>query len=197
MRRKLKSKIVISKLIVGLGNPGEKYEYTRHNLGWIVLDKVVTKYWPVYESEKYGGVLGEKGDIAFFKPLTFMNRSGKAVAQVVHSLKLDLSDILIVSDDLNLDFGTIRMRPSGSAGAHNGLQSVIDCLGSDDFPRLRIGIGPCPDPVPVRAFVLSRFPKHEKEDLDELGEAASKSVICWKDSGVTEAMDRYNGTVVK
>ncbi len=182
-----------SKLITGLGNPGEKYARTRHNCGWIVLDEVAREVGPLYESEKWSGLLGEKGDFGLFKPLTYMNRSGIAVGRLLRGLDCTPADLLVVSDDLNLDLGRIRVRPGGSSGGHNGLQSVIENLGTEEFARLRIGIGPVPDGVPGRAFVLGRFTRAEENVLERVVAAARDAALCWVAEGEEAAMERFNG----
>ncbi len=186
----------LSTVIIGLGNPGEKYSETRHNSGWMVLDDLARKLAPVYESEKWRGILAEKGEIGLFKPLTYMNESGKAVKKLLRAHRGAEPDILVVSDDLALDLGYIRIRPSGSSGGHNGLQSVIDHLGSDGFARLRVGIGPRPDAVPARAFVLGRFCRREEQVLRGVITAASDAVLYWMEHGAEDAMDRFNGRVI-
>ncbi len=185
----------ISKLIIGLGNPGRKYDYTRHNCGWLVLEALAQELSPLYEAEKWSGLLGEKGSLGLFKPLTYVNKSGVAVSKALRALDLNICDLLVICDDFNLELGRIRMRPSGSSGGHNGLQSVIDHLGGEGFARLRIGIGPVPEQIPVRAFVLSRFQSSEEETLDRVVRAGRDAALCWVSQGTGEAMGAFNGWV--
>ncbi len=185
----------LTKVIIGLGNPGEKYACTRHNLGWMVVDDIAAALSPVYESQKWHGIMGEKGGIGLFKPLTYMNNSGKAVAGLMKALGLAGEDILVVSDDMALDLGCIRIRASGSSGGHRGLQSVIDHLGTEEFPRLRLGIGPCPEEVPGRAFVLGRFSSGEERLLRSVVTAARNAGLHWLEHGTVSAIHRFNGRI--
>ncbi len=181
-----------SHVIIGLGNPGENYLNTRHNLGWMILDRVAQRLGSLYESDKYNGVLGEKKDLALFKPMTFMNRSGEAVKGLMKDNGLELANILVVTDDLALDLGNIRLREGGSSGGHNGLKSIMEHLGSNKFPRLRAGIGPRPERFPAKEFVLSRFGKDEVDQLDRVIEIAADAVLVWRSEGIEAAMNRFN-----
>ena len=166
------------KLIMGLGNPGNQYNFTRHNSGFLVLDfyfKVRGLSWE--DKPKFNAVWGRDGDTLFIKPQGYYNESGRVVAEYMRYYKIDASDILVVCDDFNLEFGKIRYRASGSAGGNNGLKSIIAALQTEDFPRLRIGTGN--DSLRRKMgdmdFVLSRFTAEEKEKLPEvLAEVAEK-----------------------
>ena len=152
------------KLIVGLGNPGRQYERTRHNLGFMVADLLASR-WSISLAIKGSGAFG-RGSIAgqpagLLKPMTYMNRSGQAVLEVVQFYKLPLSDLLVISDDLDLPVGRVRMRAKGSAGGHKGLGDIIQRLGSDEFARIRIGIGR-PDRGDAVDYVLSPFRPDEQ-----------------------------------
>ena len=183
------------KLIVGLGNPGSKYAGTRHNVGFQVVDRVAARWGIDLRTEKFhgffggGGMCGER--VALLKPLTFMNRSGRAVQAAGRFYKLELSDLLVVVDDHALPLGRLRIRTKGSAGGHNGLQDVIDRVGSSDWCRLRIGIDePVGDPV---AYVLSRFHDSEKPVLEAVLDRAVDAAACWIKDGPDLAMTRFNG----
>jgi len=155
------------KLIVGLGNPGKEYAKNRHNIGFRIVD-----------------AFGDHGnDVLVLKPMDFMNNSGKAVAKAVKFYKLDPSkDILILSDDKDMLFGKLRERSEGSAGGHNGLKSIIEQLGTENFHRLKFGVGPAmrgDQKIPTDAFVLQNFSEEEEKDLPVLIEGAVKKVKAW------------------
>jgi len=161
------------KLIIGLGNIGDKYVFTRHNAGFMVLDKwALDKGLNFKQENKLKSFIVRDGDVILIKPTTFMNLSGEAVRAVMDYYKIGVEDILIVYDDIALDLGIIRFRPSGADGGHNGIKSIIKYLGTSEFARLKIGIGPQP-PIPSESYVLQNFPK---EQLDELKAVLKKSV---------------------
>jgi PTH1 family peptidyl-tRNA hydrolase len=182
-------------LIVGLGNPGLVYKNTRHNAGVMVLDRISKKYKlkfsrasGPYQSTSYT-FQGEK--VILIKSRTYMNESGRAVSKAVDATHLtDLSRLLVISDDINLPFGTLRIRKEGSAGGQKGLQSIINSLGSRQFPRLRIGIG---DHFSDAAeYVLSPFSKKELEELPFILQYAMEAVESFLAEGITPTMSRYN-----
>ncbi|MBR5647329.1 aminoacyl-tRNA hydrolase [Candidatus Saccharibacteria bacterium] len=159
------------KLVIGLGNPGNQYNFTRHNSGFLALDFLFKKRGLNWEEKpKFGAVYARAGDIFFLKPQDYYNESGRAVQEFMHYYKISTSDILVVCDDFNLEFGKIRNRASGSAGGNNGLKSIISTLGTEDFSRLRIGTGN--DELRKKIgdvdFVLSKFTPEEKELLPEV-----------------------------
>lgn len=167
------------KLIVGLGNPGDRYNFTRHNVGFLVLDyyfKVRGLNWNT--KPKFGAVWGRSGDTLFIKPQEFYNETGKVVAEYMRYYKIDSSDILVICDNFDLEFGKIRCRMNGAAGGNNGLKSIDTALGSSDYPRMRIGTGN--DELRRRLgdieFVLSKFTPEEKECLPEVLNEASKKI---------------------
>lgn len=181
------------KIIVGLGNPGAKYEATRHNVGFITADLLADAY-DKEVSQK--GLLcyytefrlnGEK--ILVVKPQTYMNLSGDCVGQLARYYKVANEDILVISDDLSLPVGTMRFRAKGSSGGHNGLKSIIAHLGGDDFPRLKIGIGRSDD---VIDYVLGHFGKEEWEKISEMMQLAVKAVELWITDGCDAVMNRFN-----
>ena len=183
------------KIVVGLGNPGEQYAKTRHNVGWMVLDKIADRAgWSGRGRTRDASsvVMGRyRGlDVTLVKPLTFMNESGLAVRKLLARERAPLSDVLVVVDDFALPFGRLRFREGGGAGGHNGLQSIIDELESDRFSRLRIGIG---DPGQHSMdHVLSRFSTAEFERLPELLDEAAEGVETWAREGTNKAANRFN-----
>ncbi|KPK74968.1 MAG: hypothetical protein AMS25_18840 [Gemmatimonas sp. SM23_52] len=187
------------KAVVGLGNPGARYEATRHNVGWWLLD-LLKRRWsatPFQEEDLWlrsAAELSGVGHIWLIKPLVFMNRSGIAVRALLDSTPLDLQrDLLIVVDDVALDPGRPRFRARGSAGNHNGLQSVEDALGTREYSRLRIGVGGAPPGVAQTDWVLSEFEDPADEDavLDVLP-CLAEGVEVWAREGIEMAMNRYN-----
>lgn len=173
------------KLICGLGNPGPKYENTRHNVGFKVLDAYAKREgFPPFE-ERGKALISEKGTgrdkIILLKPLTFMNLSGAAVAECLHFYKIPPADLLVIYDDVDLPLGTIRFREKGSAGTHNGMKSIVETLATLDFPRLRIGIESrgetAPEQIPLDAFVLAPFTPEEKDLLQKAIDEALKKVL--------------------
>jgi PTH1 family peptidyl-tRNA hydrolase len=183
------------KLVVGLGNPGTKYEGTRHNLGFDVVDVLAGRHDIAMTSEKFhawfgrGEVAGHK--VALLKPTTFMNRCGQAVGAAVRFYKLPAEELMVIADDLALPVGRLRIRGKGSAGSHNGLQNIIDHLGSEAWPRLRIGIG-APVGMPS-SYVLTRFQPQEEEIMQRARRWAADAVECWIQHGADLAMTRFNG----
>ena len=163
------------KLVVGLGNPESRYNFTRHNTGFMVLDyyfKVKGLKWS--DKPRLGALWGRSDDVIFIKPQEYYNESGRAVAAYMKYYKITASDILVVCDDFNLDFGMVRYRAAGSAGGNNGLKSIIASIGTDEFPRIRIGTGN--DVLRAKLgdvdFVLSKFTVEEKNQLPEVMEEA-------------------------
>jgi len=182
------------KLIVGLGNPGTKYAGTRHNVGFNVVDEVARRCGATMSQEKFHGWFGQ-GTLAdqkvlLLKPTTFMNRSGPAVVAAGRFYRLEPSDLLVISDDLSLPLGKLRVRGRGGAGGHNGLQDVVDRLGSNEFARLRVGIDPpVGDPA---GYVLTRFAPAEEPVVAKACCRAADAVECWIERGTEFAMNRYN-----
>jgi PTH1 family peptidyl-tRNA hydrolase len=184
------------KLVVGLGNPGSKYEGTRHNIGFEAVDLLARGGAGASFAAKFDGLLAEV-EIAFhrvllLKPQTFMNLSGRSVRQVVQFYKIDLADLLVVCDDLSLPLGKLRLRPGGSDGGQKGLRDIAAQLGTDGYPRLRIGIGDR-GPIDASDFVLTRFRPAERPTIDDALITASQAVAVWVDRGIDEAMNRFNG----
>ena len=180
------------KLIAGLGNFEEKYFFTRHNVGFMVLDKwALDGGFSFKEEKKLKCFLAKKDDLIFIKPTTFMNLSGEAIRAVIDYYKIDIKDIIIIYDDLSLDLGNIRFRANGSDGGHNGIKSVIQYLGTNIFDRLKIGIGPQPN-IPSESFVLQNFTKEQLESLKPVLKKSIDAVSFYLENGISKAQNRFN-----
>lgn len=182
-------------LVAGLGNIGPEYAGTRHNMGFAVLDAFAEVSGIVFSEKRYGSVaeFSAKGSsVTLLKPNTYMNLSGKAVRYWVQKLKLPLSQLLVVCDDIHLPFGTLRMRPGGSDGGHNGLKDIDLCLLSDEYPRMRLGVGSGFAEGRQADYVLSKLMKEEREHLPELLAAAVGAVNSFMYEGIDKAMTQYN-----
>jgi PTH1 family peptidyl-tRNA hydrolase len=182
-------------MIAGLGNPGKKYERTRHNVGFMVVDALSRRLNGSGRLRRFDAELFERttdiGRVILLKPQTFMNASGNAVSAASRWYHVPLDQLLIVYDDLDLPFGQLRVRPSGSSGGHNGMKSIIDRLGADQFPRLRLGIGRGQQASAI-GYVLSRFNATEEKQLPELIERAAAAALCWQRDGIDVAMNEFN-----
>jgi PTH1 family peptidyl-tRNA hydrolase len=184
------------KLIVGLGNPGSKYELTRHNIGFLLVDQLADKYVPAGFRQKgqvlvaEGAIVGEK--VLLAKPQTFMNLSGQGVVPLAQFYKILPPDILVVYDDLDLEVGKIRLRTKGGAGGHNGIKSIIQLLGTEEFPRLRIGVGRPPADEDAADYVLSRFTKEEWPVITKVIASGVTAVEAFLKEGMQQAMNIYN-----
>jgi PTH1 family peptidyl-tRNA hydrolase len=185
-------------LIVGLGNPGAEYEWTRHNCGFLVIDELARRAGREPRTLECQALTARATlgghEVLLVKPRTFMNLSGAAVAGL--KAKYDIADagrVLLISDELALPFGSIRIRPKGSAGGQNGLKSVIAKLGTQEFPRVRLGIAPDHPIRDASDFVLSEFPRKDREALAELTARAADAVEAILTTGIAEAMSKYNG----
>lgn len=180
------------KLITGLGNIGEKYCFTRHNAGFMVLDKWALDNNAAFrEDKKLKCFITKLGENILIKPTTFMNLSGEAVRAVMDYYKIDVKDILIVYDDIALDLGRIRFRANGSDGGHNGIKSIIKHVGTKEFDRLKIGIGPQPN-IPSENYVLQNFPKDKLPELKEVIKRADEAIEFYLDNGIQKAQNQYN-----
>jgi peptidyl-tRNA hydrolase, PTH1 family len=185
------------RLIVGLGNPGPEYTGTRHNIGFAALDFFARRENVGFERQaKWDAMVGKFGDVLLLKPLTFMNRSGDAIGAVAAFYKVAPAGILIVLDDFALPLGRMRFRQSGGAGGHNGLESVIVNLATEDVPRLRLGIGAAPEQGSID-YVLSPFFEEEKERVSAMLERAAEAIKCVIDNGVVSAMNTFNSEAVR
>ncbi len=183
------------KMVVGLGNPGDEYADTRHNTGFRVIDIVAEALAIKVNKRKFGARLGEGvfagKKLILLKPMRYMNNSGQVVATAAGFYKLALGDLLVISDDFALEPGRIRIRAGGSAGGHKGLADVIEKLGTEDFARLRIGIGQCGG-LPPEEYVLNKPSKAERPLLNEAVGRAKEAVLCWIEQGIETAMNSFN-----
>ena len=184
-----------TKMVAGLGNPGAEYVDTRHNVGFLVIDSLAEALGIEVRRRKFGAVfgLGEFADkkLILLKPWQFMNRSGEAITAAVGFYKLGVSDLLVVTDDMALEPGRIRIRTKGSSGGHNGLADVIEKLGTESIGRLRIGIGQS-DREDAVDFVLDEPTDEERPLLDEAIARAREAVLCWVKDGIEAAMNEFN-----
>ena len=187
------------KVIVGLGNPGKQYEETRHNAGFMVIERLAKAWGAEARLEsKFEALVAEAHfggqKVILVEPLTYMNLSGRAVQKILQFYKLTADDLLVVYDDFALPLGAIRIRIQGSAGGHNGISSIIQCLGTQIFSRLRVGVGPLPPRWSTKDFVLSRFAPSERDTLDQGLNDAVIAVETALTKGYSEAMNRFNAT---
>ena len=186
----------MKKIVVGLGNPGSRYEKTRHNIGWMVLDRLADRAGAsgrAKTKDSAATVRGRLGDdeLILVKPMTYMNASGEAVRKVLAKERVPMADLLILVDDLALPFGRLRMKPRGSAGGHNGLRSIIAEMGTESFARLRVVIG-APSGGTVQ-HVLGDFEHAEQQHLDLILDAAADAAQLWATAGAEEVANRWNG----
>jgi PTH1 family peptidyl-tRNA hydrolase len=187
----------LKKVVVGLGNPGSKYENTRHNIGWMVLDRLADRHGAagsVKTRDAAATARGRIGDdeLILVKPMTYMNRSGEAVRKAMARERAPMKDVLIVVDDMDLPFGKLRMKARGSAGGHNGLRSIIGEMGTESFARLRVGIG-APGKGKAVSHVLGDFEHAEQQHLDMILDAAADAVELWTEEGPDVVANRWNG----
>lgn len=191
----------LSALVVGLGNPGREYGTTRHNVGYRVVDLLAEKWGVRLGRSRFQGRLGlgEVGGrrVALLHPTTFMNRSGEAVAAAARFYRIPPERILVVADDVNLELGRLRVRRAGSAGGHHGLESVIERLGSSDFPRVRVGVGTPEAAIDRVAYVLGRFRPEEIAPLTLALRRAAEAVEVWLTEGVEAAANRFNAPLAQ
>lgn len=184
------------KLVVGLGNPGRRYRATRHNVGWEVVDRLARRLGVAVDKEEGWALVGTgtvgRTRVLLAKPLTYVNVSGTAVQDLRRRHRAKPQDIFLIVDDLDLSLGRIRLRPGGSHGGHNGLRSVIEALGSEAFPRLRIGIGRPPAGTDPADFVLTPFSADERHVRDAALERAAEAIETALREGLPEAMNRFN-----
>jgi PTH1 family peptidyl-tRNA hydrolase len=201
------------KLIIGLGNPGSEYINTRHNVGFDVIDRLAEKLGWIrpgdfdrvakqkFNALSFDGVLnlatGADEKLLLLKPTTFMNVSGKSVAAAMQFFQVSKDDILVILDDLALPCGKLRLKPSGSSGGHNGLKDIERVLGSNEYPRLRIGIDPAPAHMAGRDYVLGLWTETQRKLLNPALDRACGAIISWADYGIDKAMALFNAEDVK
>lgn len=184
------------KIIAGLGNPGNEYKDTRHNIGFMFLDALADSWEISNWREKDNALVAEtfynSEKIILIKPLTFMNDSGKAVAPVLNFYKLNIEDLIVVHDDMDISVGTYRIRKKGSAGGHNGIKSILNCLGDENFIRFRIGIGHPKEKNNVINYVLSAFSAEDKEKINEAVKNLIPAAECVIKYDADMAMNKFN-----
>jgi PTH1 family peptidyl-tRNA hydrolase len=186
------------KLIVGLGNPGRRYRATRHNVGFAVVDLLAERHGAAFEGAPGDAVMARAralgpGGTLLVKPLTFMNLSGHAVSDVARYFRVELSDLLVLADDVNLPLGKLRARPRGSAGGHNGFKSLIQQLGSQEFSRLRVGVGRGDSRRDLADHVLAGFEADERAEIETAIERAADAAELFVADGIEAVMNRFNG----
>lgn len=183
-------------LVVGLGNPGDRYAHTKHNIGFVTVDYFAEQHNIKFNKIKHKAVIGE-GSIAgekllLVKPQTYMNASGECVMDIMNFYKVPIQNLIVIYDDIDLPAGKVRIRPSGSSGTHNGMRSIIYLLNNENFPRIRIGVGKQPDYMDLADYVMTRF---SKDEIPIMEEAVKKSVMAVEEivrSGINTAMNKYN-----
>ena len=185
------------KIVVGLGNPGSKYKGTRHNVGFDVIDALVERHaFGERAKSKFNANINEvmmgTTKVVLLSPLTYMNLSGQSVRAANDFFKLELEDLMVICDDLNLDVGRIRIRAKGSAGGQNGIKDIINRVGSQEFPRLRLGIGRPPANWDTADYVLGKFDEHDQALVNDSVKHAVKAVECWIENDVQTTMNRFN-----
>ncbi len=183
-------------IIVGLGNPGKKYEATRHNIGFMVIDKIANKFMVDVNKVKYKALIGEfklgRKKIILVKPQTFMNLSGQTIVEMLNFYKIPIENLIVIYDDIDINPKEIRIRTKGSAGTHNGMRSIVNLTGEKDFPRIRMGIGKS-DVIPMIDFVIGKFTKDELKDMDSFLERSCDAVEMIVTDGIDRAMNKFNG----
>lgn len=188
------------RLVVGLGNPGDTYTATRHNIGFMVLEAVADRFGIALNRRKFNAILGrgaiDGSAVVLAEPQAFMNRSGPPVQQLAHYYRILCEDMLVIHDDIDLTFGRLKIKEKGGHGGHNGVRSLIDALGGGDFVRLRIGVGRSENGNGVVDHVLGRFNAQEKSVLPDLILRARDAVVTILCKGTREGMNRFNNTSV-
>ena len=183
-------------LVVGLGNPGDAYVKTRHNAGFMVLDEIAESFSILIEKRKFDALFGrgliEGSEVILVKPMAFMNLSGIPIQKILNYFKIPLEDMLVIHDDIDLAFGRLQIKENGGHGGHKGLKSIIETVGSNNFVRLRIGIGRSEDDTGVASYVLSQFNINEKKVIDRITKRARDAVVATICKGTKEAMNRFN-----
>lgn len=184
-------------IIAGLGNPGREYEFTRHNIGFRVLDKLAEEYNISITEKKHRGLIGKgviQGQkVVLVKPQTFMNLSGECLREVMDYYKETPEHVIVAFDDISLEVARLRVRPKGSAGGHNGIKSIIAQLGTQEFPRVKFGVGDKPKGAELADYVLGRFSKEENQAVEARLKTACDALVCIMNEGCSAAMNLYNG----
>ena len=184
------------KVIAGLGNPGEKYACTRHNIGFMVVSELADRY-NINSSYKFDGLMGDfffGGEkIILFQPMKYMNKSGQPIYKLLDYFQIEAEELLVIHDDLDLELGKMRFKQNGSSGGHNGIKSIIKNLDTAEFKRLKIGIGRPPENIPVPDFVLTTFRGEEKDISEKVVQDAASAVELMLKENIMKAMNKYNG----
>lgn len=185
------------KMIIGLGNPGKKYEKTRHNIGFMVIDELAKHYGVELNQTKFHALYAvahtPKGKVLLVKPYTYMNLSGEAIAPLMNYFNVHLDDLVVIYDDLDLGTGKLRLRQRGSAGGHNGIKSMIQHLGTQNFNRIRIGISRPPAGMKVPDYVLANFTGDEQGDVEDAVKKSVEASQVWLEKPFLEVMNDFNG----
>ena len=186
-------------LVVGLGNPGRQYAGTRHNIGFQVIDRLATRLETIFSRVQLRSLVTDARfqgrRVLLAKPQTYMNESGVAVGALMKFYKVPITNLLVAHDDVDLPFGTLRLRPGGGSAGQKGVASIQDRLGTQDFPRLRVGVGRPPGSKLAAAYVLQNFSRQEEEFLPPLLDSAAEAALTFVADGLERAMNRYNGEV--
>lgn len=184
-------------IIAGLGNPTREYEKTRHNVGFDTIDVLADRYHTAVDEKKFNGLYGKciiGGErVILLKPQTFMNLSGESVRAAADFYKVEPENIIIIYDDISLDVGQLRIRKKGSAGGHNGIKNIIAHLGTQEFPRIKVGVGDKPPKMDLADYVLSRFSKEDRAVMEDAFKEAADAVEVILSEGADAAMNRFNG----
>ena len=188
-------------LIVGLGNPGREYRQSRHNVGFMAVDQIATKLDIRMSRVQSRAIVGmgnhRDRKVILAKPQTFMNDSGKAVSGLMHYYKLPIDNLMVIHDDIDLPFGVLRIRPAGGSAGQKGVASIIERIGTQDYPRMRIGVGRPPGRKAAAGYVLEDFSDDEQEILRTVFDQAVEAVLVFLEAGIDQAMNRFNGPVLK
>jgi peptidyl-tRNA hydrolase, PTH1 family len=188
-------------LLIGLGNPGREYKDTRHNFGFMLIDRIAVRLnargMKVQSKAIVTDAMHEDRKLILAKPQTYMNLSGQSVQGLVHFYKIPLTNLMVLSDDLDIPFGTIRIRAAGGPGGQRGLSSVLESLGTKDFPRLRLGIGRPPGKMDPANFILQNFSRDEMKSISEILDAGADAVLEFVENGLNAAMNKFNGNVTE
>ena len=183
-------------IIAGLGNPGEKYAQTRHNIGFMTIDALTVALGASMPKEKFEGLIFEARQndkkILLVKPQTFMNDSGRCLSQVLNFYKVDKANLLVIYDDIDLPEGKVRIRQKGGPGTHNGMRSIVSLLPGEDFPRIRVGVGTPLNKEDLIGWVLGKFPKESQQNVEDAISLAAAAAIEFTKNGIESAMQKYN-----
>lgn len=183
-------------IIAGLGNPGRDYEYTRHNAGFLAIDEIAKKLNISVNKIKFKSLIGEgtiNGEKVYLvKPQTYMNNSGEAIREIMNFYKVDPENLIVIVDDIDIEFATLKIKKKGSAGTHNGLKSIINLIGSQNFPRIKVGVGQKYESQDLADFVLSKFSKKESPDIENAIDRAAQATFEIIENGIDSAMNIFN-----